>query len=124
MHPPAGRKTTSGTPGALTLICSCGDALPTGGAGFRSPANKKGVGVAPLKGLVEWVPALPFVLACGICSPPGCPSSPEDDREELAEGVTLLPDFPDVPGVLGTCTAGSEELLGTAGGSKGSALAV
>lgn len=109
------------TPGTLTLICSCGDEFPTEGAGFRSPANKNGVGVAPLKGLVEWVPGLPFVLACGVCSPLGCPSSPEDDREELAEGV---PEFPDVPGAPGTCTAGSEELLGTAGGSKGSALAV
>lgn len=103
------------------LICSCGDELPREGAGLRSPANKKGVGVAPLKGLVAWVPGLPLVLAWGTCSPPGCPSSPEDDREELAEGVT---EFPAMPGVPGTCTAGSEELLGTAGISKGSALAV
>ena len=105
-----------GTHRALTLICSCGDELPMEGTGFRSPANKKGVGVAPLKGLVEGVPGLPFVLACGICSPLGCPSSPEDNKEE---GVT---EFPDMPGVPGTCTAGSEELLGTAGSSKGSAL--
>lgn len=104
------------------LISICGDELPTEGAGlFCSPANKKGVGVALLKGLVEWVPGLPLVLACGICSPLGCPSSPEDDREEWAEVVT---EFADVPGVPGTCTAGSEELLGTAGGSEGSVLAV
>lgn len=103
------------------FICSCGDELPREAGGFRSPANKKGVGVPPLKGWVEGAPGLPFVLACGICSPLGRPSSPEDNREELAEGVAELPD---VPGVPGTCTAGSEELLGTAGGSKGSALAV
>lgn len=103
------------------MICSCGDELPTEGAGLRSPANKNGVGVAPLQGLAAWVPGLPLVLACDACSPLGCPSSPEDDREELADGVT---EFPGVPGVLGACTAGSEELLGTVGGSRGSTLAV
>lgn len=102
------------------LTCSCGDELPGEGAGLWSPANRKGVGVAPLQGLVAWVPGLPLVLACGTCSPPGCPSSPEDDREELAEGAA---EFPDVPGTPGTCTVGSEELLGTTGGSEGSALA-
>lgn len=114
------KRSRTGTQGALTLTCSCGDELPGEGAGLRSPANRKGVGVAPLQGLVAWVPGLPLVLACGTCSPAGCPSSPEDDREEWAEGAA---EFPDVPGAPGTCTEGSEELLGTAGGSEGSALA-
>lgn len=103
------------------LICSCGDELPGDGAGLPSPANRKGVGVAPLQGLVVWVLGLHLVLVCGVCSPLGCPSSPEGEREESAKGVT---EFPDVPRVPGMCTVGSEELLGTAGGSKGSALAV
>lgn len=114
------KRSRTGTQGALTLTCSCGDELPGEGAGLRSPANRKGVGVAPLQGLVAWVPGLPLVLACGTCSPAGCPSSPEDDREEWAEGAA---EFPDVPGAPGTCTAGSEELLGTAGASEGPALA-
>lgn len=48
----------------------------------------------------------------------GCASSPEEDREELAERLA------EVPGVPGAWTAGSEELLGTTGGSSSSALGV
>lgn len=103
------------------MVCSCGDELPTEGAGLRSAAIKNGVGVAPPQGLGAWEPGLPLVLACGTCSLLGCPSSPDDDREELAEGVT---GFPDVPGVPGAWTAGSEELLGTAGGSRRPTMAV
>ena len=46
----------------------------------------------------------------------GCTSSPEEDREELAERLA------EVPGVPGAWTAGSEELLGTTGGSRSSSL--
>ena len=46
----------------------------------------------------------------------GCTSSPEEDREELAERLA------EVPGVPGAWTAGSEELLGTMGGSRSSSL--
>lgn len=42
----------------------------------------------------------------------GCASSPEEDREESAERLA------EVPGVPGAWTAGSEELLGTTGGSR------
>lgn len=45
-----------------------------------------------------------------------CTSSPEEDREELAERLA------EVPGVPGAWTAGSEELLGTMGGSRSSSL--
>lgn len=48
---------------------------------------------------------------------PGCASSPEEDKEELAERLAEL------LGVPGAWTAGSEELLGTAGGSRSCVLA-
>lgn len=76
--------------------------------------------MAPLQGLAGRGLGLPLVLACGVRSVLGCTISPEEDREESAE---RLAEFPGVPGVSGAWTAGSEELLGTAGGSRSSALA-
>lgn len=73
---------------------------------------------APLQGLAGWGPGLPLVLAWGVCSTLGCTSSPDEDREEWAE---RLAEFPGVPGAW---TAGSEELLGTAGGSRSSPAAI
>jgi hypothetical protein len=69
-----------------------------------------------MQGLAGWEPGLPLVLACSTGSLPVCASSPEEDKEESAE-------FPGVLGTPGACTAGSEELLGTAGGSRSSPLA-
>lgn len=104
------------------LSCSWGDEVPGEGAGLLSPATERGVGVTPLLGLAGWGPGPPRVLgarlgpACGVCSTLGCASSPEEDREESAERLAEL------PGAPGACTAGSEELLGTAGGSSSWAL--
>lgn len=76
--------------------------------------------MAPLQGLAGCGPGLSFILAGGICSTLGCTSSPDEDREEWAERLAEFPGVPGVPEVPGAWTAGSEELLGTAGGSRSS----
>lgn len=112
-RPMSMREDTAGGEGwTLTFTCSCGDALPGDSAGLLSPTSKSGVGVAPLQGLAGRGLGLSLVLGCTI--------SPEEDREESAE---RLAEFPGVPGASGAWTAGSEELLGTAGGSRSSARA-
>lgn len=115
-HSPTGQLPGEGE--ALTFTWSCGDEVPGKGLGTLSPTNKRGVGAAPLQGLAGGAPELPLEsgarpgLAWGVRSGGGCTSSPEEEREEPAERPA------EVPGVPGAWTAGSEELLGTAGSSR------
>lgn len=104
--------------GGLTFTWSCGDEVPGEGTGLLSPTSTRGVGAAPPQGLAGRGPRPPLALgprpglAWGVCSALGCTSSPEEDSEDSAERLA------NVPGVPGAWTAGSEELLGTAGGSR------
>lgn len=117
---PSDRTAALSRRGELTFTWSCGDEVPGEGTGLLSPTSKRGVGAAPPQGLAGWGPGPPLVsgarpgLAWGVRSVLGCTSSPEEEREELAKRLA------EVAGVSGAWTAGSEELLGTTGGSRSS----